>query len=149
MTGQIVGIAVLIVGSLAGHFLVRLVAGPHSNAILQWVGGGVGAGFIMTVFLLIVLTTNPPEVLDPVVVFAQLAPIVGAVAAAVEFVLLIMAEFEHAGSRADSRIYMAVMLVVGCLCLVWLIWYESKLNRRWQTPPPAPVPVRSYNRSNN
>jgi hypothetical protein len=143
MFGQIVAVTSLVLGSLAGHFVVRRASGPDSNVLLQWIGGVIGATCVVIFLLVIALAIDPPDVFDPEMVFAQLAPIVGAISAAVEFVLLVSAGFGKARYGGKAVIQMGIMFGIGCLCISWLVWYESELNRRWKSPPPAPVPMRS------
>lgn len=120
---------------------MRGMAGLHSNTILQWIGGSVGAALGAIIILLVMLAVDPPDVLDPVMVFAYVAPIVGTVAATVEFVLLVFARLTGSPLRNRAWIEMVVMFGIGSLCVLWLMWYTSQLNRRWAEPPPAPVPA--------
>jgi hypothetical protein len=136
MAEQIIAAAILVIGSVAGHYVLRGIAGPPSNIILQWLGSAAGAALAAIVLLCAAFAVDPPDGFDLAMVFAQVAPIVGAVAAAVEFALLACSP-----SRNRTWIQMVVMFGIGCVCISWFLWYRAQLGRRWEAPPPAPVSI--------
>jgi hypothetical protein len=140
MIQLIIPVTVLMLGSLAGHFVVRRAVGPEPNFLLQWIGGFIGATCAVIFSLVLLLVIDPPEVFDPAMLFAQVAPAIGAVAATVE-VVSAFAMYGDARSKSKTMTHLAIMLGIACLCISWLVYYETQLNHKWESPP-APVPMR-------
>ena len=122
MISIIVTVTILVIACIVGHFAATTLADPKMNILITWLGATVFAAFAL---FAVIFAVQPP-VINLIMVLVQTSLVGGAVAAFVELVILMLA-MRKSCPYPRIVIQMLCMLLIGCLCLGLLLWYQQEM----------------------